>query len=245
MAIDLSRPPRMADFDASLRLGKPEYRAERKRLQLELLRLQVRLRDELTCSAAVVFEGVDAAGKGGAITRLTGHLDPRGFRVHPIGPPAGVERREHYLQRFHALMPRRGQLAIFDRSWYGRVLVERVEGLTPRADWDRAYREICDFERLYTESGFALVKLWLYVSKDEQLRRFEARGADPFKRYKLTEDDWRNRERWDDYLEAADEMFQRTHSEAAPWVLISAEQKRHARIAVLRAVLERLQRGMG
>ena len=161
------RTPRIADFDPNLRLGKSEYKRERKRLLLELLRLQVRLRDELTCPVAVVFEGVDAAGKGGAIARLTGRLDPRGIRVHPIGAPSPREQLEHYLQRFHARMPRRGQITVFDRSWYGRVLVERIEGPTPRMEWERAYEEICEFERLYTDSGVALVKLWLQISKEE------------------------------------------------------------------------------
>ena len=239
------RAPCVADFDPEARVEKPEYKRERRRLQLELLRLQVALRDHAACAATVVFEGMDAAGKGGAIARLTGRIDPRGYVVHPIGAPSELELRQHYLQRFHQRMPGRGQLAIFDRSWYGRVLVERVEGLTGRDECQRAYREIREFERVYTDAGMALIKVWLHVSKEEQLRRFEARAEDPLKRYKLTDEDWRNRERWDDYVEAADEMFEQTHTEAAPWVLISGEQKRHARIEVLRAVLARLQRRLG
>ncbi len=238
-------PPRIADFDPSLAVPRKGYRKELERLQLELLHLQVRMRDEERTAAAIVFQGVDAAGKGGAIARLAGHLDPRGVRVHAIGAPTPRELLGHYLRRFHLLMPRRGSMAVFDRSWYGRVLVERVEGLTPRADWERAYREIREFERLYHDAGTVIVKFWLQVSREEQLRRFEERAADPFKRYKLTDEDWRNRERWDDYMEAADEMFERTHSEFAPWVLVSAEQKRHARLAVLRTVLDRLQAALG
>ena len=239
------RAPRVADFDPEPRVEKSEYKRERRRLQLELLRLQIALRDDAAFAATVVFEGMDAAGKGGAIARLTGRIDPRGYVVHPIGAPSERELRQHYLQRFHQRMPGRGQLAIFDRSWYGRVLVERVEGLTSRDECQRAYREIREFERVYTDAGMALVKIWLHVSEEEQLHRFEARAEDPFKRYKLTDEDWRNRERRDDYLEAADEMFEQTHTEAAPWVLISGEQKRHARLEVLRTVLARLQRQLG
>lgn len=235
------RAPRIADFDPTLHIGRADYRSERQRLQLELLRQEVRLRDGHQGSAAIVFEGVDAGGKGGAISRLTAHLDPRGVAVHAIGAPTQQELLEHYLQRFHARMPPRGRIAIFDRSWYGRVLVERVEGLTPRADWERGYREIREFEQAYADAGMVLVKIWLQISKDEQLRRFEQRGADPFKRYKLTPDDWRNRERWDEYQRAADDMFRETHTGAAPWTLISGEQKRYARVAVLQAVLDRMR----
>jgi polyphosphate kinase 2 (PPK2 family) len=237
--------PRMADFDPSPQVARAGYKRERRRLQLELLRMQIVLRDERECGVAIVFEGVDAAGKGGAISRLTGRLDPRGFIVHSIGAPVGRERREHYLQRFHTRMPARGELVIFDRSWYGRLLVERVEGLASADEWERAYREIAEFERLYADSGVALLKIWLQVTKQEQLRRFEQRASDPFKRYKLTDEDWRNRERWDDYMAAADEMFERTHSEAAPWLLVSGEHKRHARLAVLSAVLDRWRIRMG
>ena len=239
------RAPRIADFDPSPRVGRKGYKPERRRLQLELLRMQIAVRDDRACGVAVVFEGVDAAGKGGAIARLTGRLDARGFAVRATGPPAGREQREHFLQRFHAYMPARGELVIFDRSWYGRVLVERVEGLIDDAECERAFREIREFERHYTDSGVALLKIWLQVTKQEQLRRFEERAADPFKRYKLTDGDWRNRERWDDYQAAADAMFERTHSDAAPWLLISGEQKRHARIAVLSAVLERWRSRLG
>ena len=235
-----SRAPRIADFDPTLRVKRVEYHEELERLQLELLRLQVRMRDEESAAAVVVVEGVDAGGKGGTIARLAGHLDPRGVRVHAIGAPTPLELLGHYMQRFHARMPRRGRIAVFDRSWYGRVLVERVEGLTPRADWQRAYREIREFERHYADDGIAVLKLWLHVSPEEQLRRFEERADDPFKRYKLTDEDWRNRQHWEAYVAAADEMFERTHTEDAPWVLISGENKRHARVEVLRAVRDHM-----
>ena len=240
-----SRAPRIADFDPTLRVKRVEYHEELERLQLELLRLQVRMRDEESAAAVVVVEGVDAGGKGGTIARLAGHLDPRGVRVHAIGAPTPLELLGHYMQRFHARMPRRGRIAVFDRSWYGRVLVERVEGLTPRADWQRAYREIREFERLYHDGGTIIIKFWLHISREEQLRRFEQRGSDPFKRYKLTADDWRNREAWDLYMHAADDMFEETHVDTSPWVLVHGEQKRHARIQVLRTVLARLQQALG
>ena len=237
--------PRIADFDPTLRVKRVEYHEELERLQLELLRLQVRMHDEESAAAVVVVEGVDAGGKGGTIARLAGHLDPRGVRVHAIGAPTPLELLGHYMQRFHARMPRRGRIAVFDRSWYGRVLVERVEGLTPRADWQRAYREIREFERLYHDGGAIIIKFWLHISREEQLRRFEQRGSDPFKRYKLTADDWRNREAWDLYMHAAHDMFEETHVETSPWVLVHGEQKRHARIQVLRTVLARLQQALG
>ena len=237
--------PRIADFDPTLRVSRAHYKRERRRLQLDLLHIQSYLRDEAACGAVIVFEGVDAAGKGGAIARLTGHLDPRGFAVYSTGPPTPRELDELYLQRFYARMPARGELVIFDRSWYGRVLVERVEGLATRAEVERAYREIREFERHYTDAGIVILKLWLQITQEEQLRRFEARAADPFKRYKLSDEDWRNRERWDDYLAAADEMFARTHTATAPWVLISGEHKRQARLAVLSAVDDHLRRYIG
>lgn len=237
--------PSLSDFDPSLSLDEKTYKKRRKALQLELLRYQVQLRDETACPVAVVFEGVDAAGKGGAIRRLTGRLDPRGTRVHPIGPPSGPETRHHFLWRFHQRMPEFGQFGIFDRSWYGRVLVERVEGLTAADAWERSYGEITSFEQTLVDSGLVLVKFWLHISQDEQLRRFEARESDPFKEYKITPDDWRNRERWAEYEPAIEEMLRRTHTAAAPWTLVSAEDKNYARIRVLEAVVEALRDRLG
>ena len=245
MSQENSRAPQIADFDPTLRVKRKPYHERLQELQLELLHLLVRMRDDENAAAVIVVEGVDAGGKGGTIARLAGHLDPRGVRVHGIGAPTSLELLGHYLQRFHARMPRRGRIAVFDRSWYGRVLVERVEGLTPRSDWERGYREICEFERQYHDSGTVIIKFWMHISKEEQLRRFEQRGSDPFKRYKLTADDWRNREAWDLYMHAADEMFERTHTEVAPWVLVSAEQKRYARLVVLSTVVERLREAFG
>lgn len=234
--------PSLAGFDAAAALAPRAYRRRLKAAQLELLQLQNRMRDETACALAVVFEGVDAAGKGGAIRRLTGHLDPRGLRVYPVGAPSAEEARRPYLWRFHVRMPPAGRITVFDRSWYGRVLVERVEGLADRAAWERAYEEIAAFEASYTAAGIAIIKFWLQITPEEQLLRFERRAADPFKRYKLTEEDWRNRARWAEYQAAAEEMLQRTHSAEAPWLLVSATDKYHARVRVVEAVTERLRR---
>lgn len=237
--------PSLADFDPTLAIEDKEYKKRRKALQLELLRYQVQLRDEATCPVVILFEGVDAAGKGGAIRRLTGRLDPRGFQVHPIGVPIGEDARHHYLWRFHKRMPEYGQFAIFDRSWYGRVLVERVEELATRDAWERAYSEIASFEQTMVANCTVLVKFWLHISQEEQLRRFQAREADPFKEYKITSDDWRNRERWPDYEPAIEEMLRRTHTSATPWTLVSAEDKNYSRIQVLETVVSALKAQLG
>jgi AMP-polyphosphate phosphotransferase len=188
-----------------------------------------------------VFEGVDAAGKGGAIRRVTGALDARVYRLVPIGAPSDDERARPYLWRFWRQLPRRGKVVVFDRSWYGRVLVERVEGYCSEADWMRAYAEINDFEDELVDAGVVIVKFWLSIGKDEQLARFKAREAQPHKRFKITEDDWRNREKWDDYERAVGDMIDRTSTESAAWTLVEAENKYFARIKVLRTICERLE----
>ena len=211
-----------------------------KALQLRLLRQQARLRDEAPCAVVIVFEGMDAAGKGGAIRRLTGRLDPRGYRVHPIGPPTPEELARHYLWRFFRRMPAVGGITIFDRSWYGHVLVERVESLATQQEWRRGYEEIRAFEAMHTNDRTVLIKLWMHVSREEQLQRFRDRETDPFSEYKLSPDDWRNRRRWPYYVEAAEEMFRETHVPGAPWVLVAGDDKDYARIRVLEEVVERL-----
>lgn len=235
------RPPSLAGLDLSVKMDRPTYERRKRELQLDLLRLQTRLRDERCLPVILVFEGVDAAGKGGAIRRLTGRLDPRGYRVHPIAAPDEVERRHHYLWRFYQRMPARGEIAIFDRSWYGRLLVERVEGFCQVEEWQRAFDEIVAFETTHAVSGALIVKYWLQVSKPEQLRRFRARERDPFKEYKITEEDWRNRRRWRAYERAADEMFAKTSTELCPWTLVAGDDKRHARIKVLETLVDRLR----
>jgi AMP-polyphosphate phosphotransferase len=243
----MPRAPRLHDVDLSISVPADEaYERRLKALQLELLKLQNRLRDQprdkRRCpSLCLVFEGMDAAGKGGAIRRLTGRLDPRGYRVLPIGPPTEEELRHDWLWRFATRMPARGEIVIFDRSWYGRVLVERIEHLAHKDEWRRAYAEINDFEEQHARAGVAFVKFWLHLSSAEQLRRFKAREADPFKEYKIGPDDWRNRRHRARYKRAADEMFRRTHTRLAPWTLVSGEDKQHARLEVLRTVVRRLR----
>jgi AMP-polyphosphate phosphotransferase len=208
-------------------------------LQLKMLRIQQALYHRGR-RVIVALEGFDAAGKGGAIQRLTETLDPRGLRVYPIGPPAPDEQRTHWLYRFWRRLPHPGTLAVFDRTWYGRVLVERVDRLIRKPAWRRAYREINEFERQLRLDGVTIIKLFLAISKDEQLRRFRARLADPYKRWKLTEDDLRARAAWDDYVEAADELFRKTSKKRLPWHLIAADDKHHARRRVLEIVTETL-----
>jgi polyphosphate kinase 2 (PPK2 family) len=193
---------------------------------------------------AIVLEGWDASGKGGAIRRLTGPLDPRHVRVAQYATPSEREKRHHFLWRFWPQLPGWGGMTVFDRSWYGRVLVERVEGFASKDEWNRAYDEIVGFEAGLCVEGTVLVKLWLEISPEEQLRRFEARRDDPLKSWKLTDDDWRNRERRPEYERAVAGMLKRTDHAAAPWHLISAESKVHARVSVLETVIGELERGM-
>lgn len=191
----------------------------------------------------VVMEGWDAAGKGGAIRRLTSSLDPRHVRVAEFAAPTPEEKRQHFLARFVPAMAGWGGMSVMDRSWYGRVLVERVERFCTEAEWRRAYDEINTFERAMATEGMVLVKFWLHISDEEQLRRFESRRDDPLKSWKLTDEDWRNRKRRADYEEAAEEMFARTDTDAAPWEVIAAESKGYARVEVLRRVIARFEAG--
>jgi AMP-polyphosphate phosphotransferase len=192
----------------------------------------------------VVFEGWDASGKGGAIKRLVSRIDPRHVRVVQFGTPSVDERRHHFLWRFWPVLPGWGGMAVFDRSWYGRVLVERVEGLARREQWLRAYEEINSFERTLVDEGMIVVKLWLHISADEQLRRFKRREKDPLKAWKLTDEDWRNRDRRSEYTEAVEDMLARTDQPSAPWHLVEADSKRYARVRVLDTVIERIEGGM-
>jgi AMP-polyphosphate phosphotransferase len=192
----------------------------------------------------VMFEGWDASGKGGAIKRLVSPLDPRHVRVVGFAAPTPDEKRHHFLWRFWPALPGWGGMAVFDRSWYGRVLVERVEGFATREQWLRAFEEINSFERSLTAEGMILIKLWLHVSPDEQLERFESRAKDPLKSWKLTEDDWRNREKRPQYAEAIEDMLARCDAPEAPWHLIEGDSKRFARVKVLETVIERIEDGM-
>jgi len=216
----------------------------------KLDKLGVRMREILQAylftsdRGVVVFEGVDAAGKGGAIRRLTTVLDPRAYKVWPIGAPNEIERQQHYLARFWNRLPLPGQIAIFDRSWYGRVLVERVEGFAKEKEWRRAYNEINEFENMLIDDGMKLVKIYLHISQDEQLKRFEERVHDPLKRWKFTFDDIRNRRKWSAYEEAIDEMIERTSTVAAPWNVIATDNKRRARVDTLTRITDVLSDGV-
>lgn len=233
----------LSRLDMSTRLNKAAFERELLRQQGELNLLQRRAVRE-GVSTVLVFEGVDAAGKGGAIRRVTAALDARECQVIPIAAPTDEERAHHYLWRFWRYLPRAGRITIFDRSWYGRVLVERVEGLTPPSDWRRAYAEINEFEDELIAHGIVLVKYWIHITKDEQLRRFRARNASAVKRWKITAEDWRNRARWDAYEQAVNEMVERTSTHAAPWTLIPGNDKYHTRVEVLRVACDRLRQAL-
>jgi polyphosphate kinase 2 (PPK2 family) len=192
----------------------------------------------------VVFEGWDASGKGGAIKRLVSQMDPRHVRVVQFSAPTDDEKRHHFLWRFFRVLPGWGGMAVFDRSWYGRVLVERVDGLATREQWLRAYDEINGFEHSLTDEGMILVKLWMHVSSEEQLKRFRKREKDPLKTWKLTDEDWHNREKRDQYAEAVEDMLARTDQPHSPWHLVEADSKRYARVKVVETVIERIEAGM-
>lgn len=237
---NLDKRSLLDSLDLSRKLDKDDYKEQ---LATEQARLNGLLRDKRMRRHALmaVFEGNDAAGKGGAIRRVTGALDPRQYRTVPIAAPSEDERAQPYLWRFWRHVPGRGQFTIFDRSWYGRVLVERVEHYCSEADWLRAYGEINDFEEQLHNFGIVLVKFWLSIDKDTQMQRFKEREAVAFKRYKITEEDWRNRDKWDLYVDAVDDMVDRTSTEIAPWTLVEANDKRHARVKVLRTINEALE----
>jgi len=230
----------IATLDLSMRLSEKDYERRLEKLQGRLNALS---RDERFGRAGVVavFEGNDAAGKGGAIRRVTAALDARHYRVHRIAAPSDEEQDHPYLWRFWRRVPPLGHFAIFDRSWYGRVLVERIEGFAAERDWNRGYGEINDFEAELSEHGLIVVKFWLAISREEQERRFQARQQTGYKRFKLTEEDWRNREQWDDYVRAVSDMVDRTSTEITPWCLVEAEDKLWARIRVLETLCERIE----
>ncbi len=230
--------------DLSRTLDRQSYVREvtRRQIQLRELGYQVYLQKR---PVIIVFEGWDAAGKGGAIKRITEKLDPRGYVVYPISAPQGEDRTRHYLYRFWRRLPERGQIAIFDRSWYGRVLVERVEGFAKEEEWKRAYKEINSFERQLREFGVILVKFWIQISRDEQLRRFEERKAIGYKAWKLTDEDWRNREKWNAYEDAVEQMLVKTSTATAPWTLVEGNDKYWARSKVLSRLVKILSSEMG
>ena len=230
--LKLDRQLSQEEYDRRLLLG-----------QLQLRELAFQLYSQKR-SLVAVYEGWDAAGKGGNIRRVTEKLDPRGYEVLSIAAPAGEDKTHHYLYRFWRRMkpPDEKQVMIFDRSWYGRVLVERVEGFCPEAAWKRAFREINDFERQLTEAGIIVAKFWIHISKEEQLRRFEQRAGTSYKRWKLTDEDWRNREKWDLYNAAVEGMLLKTSTATAPWTVVEADFKWWARIKCLQTLVVRLSK---
>jgi AMP-polyphosphate phosphotransferase len=232
---------RLDELDQSKSLDQSEYKKVLKKHQLELLNAQLVLR-ESEKSLIIVVEGPDAAGKGGAIKRVTERLDPRLVRVYSIVKPTPEEYQHHYMWRFWNKLPAHGHTAIFDRSWYGRVLVERVEKFCTEAEWKRAYREINEFERQLTDDGAIIIKFYLHVTKDEQLDRFKRREADPYKHWKISEEDWRNRKHWDQHNEAAEDLFEKTSFDCAPWIVIPANYKWYARVTVVKNVAERVSK---
>lgn len=227
-------------LDLSLQLDKATYAERSDAAQYRLAQL-TDSKPFRKRSLVIAFEGSDAAGKGSSIRRLTNALDPRRFRIHPIAAPSEDEKARPYLWRFWRDLPRAGHVAVFDRSWYGRLLVERVEGFCSDADWYRAYSEINDFEAQITAHGGIVVKFWLAISSAEQLRRFEERQDVAYKQFKITQEDWRNRQKWPEYAVAVNDMVDRTSTLAAPWTLVEAEDKRFARVKVLETVVKRLE----
>jgi polyphosphate:AMP phosphotransferase len=231
----------LAHMDLGLKLDKRHYAERLQELQRRLA-LAVRRREFEERNVVCLFEGMDAAGKGGAIRRITAALDARLYHTIPVAAPTDEERAQPYLWRFWRHLPRKGRLTLYDRSWYGRVLVERVEGFCPEADWMRAYAEINDFEQQLVRNGAIVAKYWLQITNEEQLRRFREREKTRFKRFKITPEDWRNREKWDAYQLAAADMVERTSTAHAPWVLVEANDKYHARVKILSTLVEAIER---
>lgn len=224
--------------------SREEYKQELKRLQSRLKDLHNRIYRK-KIPVIICYEGWDAAGKGGISGRLAYPLDPRGFDVIPIASPAPQELARHYLWRFWTQLPRTGHVAIFDRSWYGRVMVERIEGLCAPEDWQRAYGEINEFEKELTDWGAVILKFWIHIDQDTQLQRFQDRQNTPEKQWKITQEDWRNREKWPQYEQAVEEMLQKTSTEYAPWHIIPSVDKKYARIRTMQIVTDELERAVG
>src|SRR5207248_1198153 len=221
-------------------IEEEDYKPKLKDLQLKLLN-HTRELSEVRRSLIIVFEGPDAAGKGGAIKRIAERLDPRLLRVHSVVKPTAEEYQHHYLWRFWNKLAPYGQTVIFDRSWYGRLLVERVEGFATDKEWKRAHQEINEFERLLTDDGAIIQKFYLHISKEEQLFRFKRREADPYKHWKINDEDWRNRRKWDEHNSAAEDMFEKTSTDLAPWSVVAANYKWYARVKVTRTLTDALE----
>jgi len=228
-------------IDLSKSLTREEYKQQLVQHQVRLGQLGYQIYVQKR-PVIIVYEGWDAGGKGGNIKRATEALDPRGYAVHAIAAPAGEDKTHHYLWRFWRRLPERGQIAIFDRSWYGRVMVERIEGFCTEEEWKRAFREINQFERKLVDFGTILIKFWIHISQEEQLARFEARKDTAYKSWKLTDEDWRNRQKWDLYAEAVEDMLLKTSTITAPWTIVEGNSKYYARVKALKTIVEALER---
>lgn len=228
-------------IDLSRSLDREEYKKKKRELQKRLLALHNKMYLKRV-PVILAFEGWDAGGKGGAIKRLTQAMDPRGYEVVPTASPNDIEKAHHYLWRFWEKIPKAGHMAIFDRTWYGRVLVERIEGFASEEEWSRAYTEINNMEEQFTNAGYIVLKFWMHIDKEEQEKRFHERENTPEKQWKITDEDWRNRAKWDEYEKAVDEMIIRTSTEDAPWIVVEGNSKYYARIKVLETVVEALER---
>lgn len=237
----LAKMPKLSEIDLDKYMEEQEYKEELEKLQRHLGELHNRLYRKRV-PVIIAYEGWDAAGKGGNIKRITGALDPRGYEVHPIASPEPHEKARHYLWRFWTRLPKTGHVAIFDRTWYGRVMVERLEGFCSENDWKRAYNEINEFEKELHDWGAVIIKFWVHIDKDTQLARFTDRQNTPGKQWKITEEDWRNREKWDDYEAAVNEMIQKTSTTYAPWHILESVDKKYARIKALKVVIEELEK---
>lgn len=233
----------LAGINPNIPLDKADYKKRLSELQAKIRDLHSEIYKE-RISVVLAFEGWDAGGKGGAIKRLTEKMDPRGYAVIPTASPNDIEKAHHYLWRFWKEMPKDGHIAIFDRTWYGRVLVERIEGFATTEEWTRAYKEINDMELQLVNHGTVVIKFWMHIDKDEQERRFKERMINPEKQWKITDEDWRNREKWDAYEAAVDEMLLRTSTSYAPWVVVEANSKYYARIKVLETVVDALEKAL-
>ncbi len=236
--------PRLSEVSLDCFMEERDYEEELSRLQAHLGELHNRLYRK-KIPVVIAYEGWDASGKGGNIKRLTRALDPRGYEVHPIASPEPHEKARHYLWRFWTRLPKTGHIAIFDRSWYGRVMVERLEGFCSENDWKRAYNEINEFEKELYDWGAVIIKFWVQIDKDTQLARFNDRQNTPDKQWKITEEDWRNREKWDGYETAVNEMVQKTSTAYAPWYILESVDKKYARIKALKIVIEELEKVLG
>ena len=230
----------LSKADLSLKYSREEYEENLDKLQKKIEKLHGELYRR-RIPVVLGFEGWDAGGKGGAIKRLTAKMDARGYAVNPTASPNDIEKAHHYLWRFWRAMPKAGHVAIFDRTWYGRVMVERIEGFCTKEEWQRAYKEINDMEKDLYDAGAVVIKFWMHIDKDEQERRFRERQENPEKQWKITDEDWRNREKWDQYEDAVNEMLLRTSTDYAPWVVVEGNDKYYARVKVLKTVVDAIE----